>query len=325
MRPLPPIAARQCGVFSTHQAHAAGWSDAAVRNALRSGRIVRLRTGVYQVVALDEVVAGLSPYEKERWRHAAVAIAGVLTTPGAVASHSTAAVLRGAPLLFVPRLACAAVPPWLTGELPRVHLHRCTPGPGGRRVGGLDVTSDERLIIDLAREHGMPSGLVAADHALHLRRTTRDRLESELRRCSGWPGVRAARDAVAFADGRAESVLESRSRLAFRRWDIPAPEPQVRIGNEWGRFIARVDFYWPEFGVVGEADGEVKYDDEDWTPVIKERRRQSRLEDLDLPVVRWSTADLADFGPVAARLRRNFERAGRTPVTTRRWTILPPL
>ena len=325
VRPLPPIAAEQCGVFSLHQAHWHPWSDVAVRHAVRSGRIIRLRTGVYQAVDLDEVVPGLSPYEKARWRHAAAAIAGVLATPGAQASHSTAAVLRGMPLLFLPSRSCATVPPGLTGELPRVHLHRCTRAPDGQRVGGVDVTSDERMLIDLAREHGMPMGVVAVDHALHVGSTTLRRLNAELERCRGWPGLRAARDAIAFADGRTESVLESRSRLTFRRWGLPAPIPQVRIGNEWGGFIGRVDFYWPEFGVAGEADGDMKYDGEDVTPLIKQVRRQSKLEDLDLPVVRWSSRDLADFGPIAARLSRTFARASRIPVAERRWTILPPL
>jgi len=325
VRPLPPLAALQCGVFSRWQAGWARWSDDALRHAVRSGRIVRLRSGVYQAVDLDELAPGLSPFEWVRWRHAAVAVAGVLATPGAEASHSTAAVLRGIPLLFLPARACATVFPGLTGELPRVHLHRCTRGPGRRSVGEVAVTSDERIVVDLAREHGMATGVVAADYALHAGLTALPRLHAELERCRGWPGVRAAREAIAFADGRTESVLETRSRLALHRWGLPAPEPQVRIGNEWGGFVARVDFYWPEFGVAGEADGDAKYDGSDPEALVKEKRRQQRLDDLELPVVRWGSADLADFGSVAARLTRTFARAARTPRAARRWTVLPPL
>jgi hypothetical protein len=323
--PLPPIAGRQCGVFSTYQARSDGWSQEALRHAVRSDRIVRLRVGAYQAVDLDEVTVGLSPFEVARWRHAAPAIGAVLTTPGALASHSTAAVLRGMPLIFLPERSCLSVVPWLTGAVPHVHLHRCTSPPRSFPIAAVDCTSDERILIDLAREHGVASGVVATDYALHVGLTTYGKLYAELDRCVRWPGVRAAREAIAFADRRSESVLESRSRLALRDWGIPAPEPQVRIGNEWGGFVARVDFYWDEFGVVGEADGDMKYDGTDPTPLLDEKKRQGLIEDLDLPVVRWGTDDLRNFGAVAARLRRTFSRAVHAPRTARRWTVLPRL
>jgi very-short-patch-repair endonuclease len=181
-------------------------------------------------------------------------------------------------------------------------------------------TGVERTIIDLAREHGTHAGVVAADGALHAGLTTADALSRAIARCRRWPGVRAARDALELADGRSESVLESRSRLALHRSGLPMPELQVAIGNEWGGFVARVDFYWDEFGVVGEADGDVKYDGTDPQTLLAEKKRQSRLEDLGLEVVRWNSADLRNFDAVAARLRRAFGRRGARP---RQWTVLP--
>jgi hypothetical protein len=71
-----------------------------------------------------------------------------------------------------------------------------------------------------------------------------------------------ARRVVAFADARAESPLESISRLRMREHGVPAPEPQVEIWID-GRFAGRVDFYWDEYGVIGEADGWGKYRN-DW-------------------------------------------------------------
>jgi len=180
-----------------------------------------------------------------------------------------------------------------------VHLHRCALPP--RSHDAVGCASIERIVIDLAREHGMPAGLVAADFVLHEGMTSMPRLLAELEACRRWPGVRAAAEAIAFTDGRAESVLESRSRLAIRDWGLPAPEPQVRIGDRWGRFVARVDFYWDEFGIVGEADGDLKYDDDDPTPLHKEKRRQEVLEqDLELPVVRWGNGDLPTSAPSPA-------------------------
>lgn len=322
MRPIPTIAASQCGVFSTAQALAAGWTRSALHHAIRQGRLRRVRTGAYEVLDLGPVARGGSEVEQARWRHAAPGIAAALTT-GARASHSTAAVLAGIPLLFLPARACVCVEPWWTGRIGSVHLHRCT--LPHRAPVALQSTTPERTVIDLAREHGVVSGVAAADYVLHERIRTLDELQSELNSCGHWPGVRAAREAIALSDGRSESVLETRSRLALRACGLPAPEPQARIGNQSGHFVGRVDFYWDEFGVVGEADGDVKYGGTDPEPLINEKRRQAALEDLDLPVVRWGWSDLHQFEPVAARLRRAFARAARIPRDHRRWVVLPPL
>src|SRR5881227_2243336 len=101
MRPLPAIAAQQCGVFSTAQAVADGFTISALRHA---------------------VASGLPSFEQARWRHAAPGIAAALTTR-AIASHSTAAVIQGGPLLFLPERACVCVAPTWTGRIDRVHLH----------------------------------------------------------------------------------------------------------------------------------------------------------------------------------------------------------
>ena len=110
------------------------------------------------------------------------------------------------------------------------------------------------------------------------------------------------------------------------KWGLPPPVPQVRIGNAWGGFVARVDFYWDEFGVVGEADGALKYDGSTPAALHREKKRQEILEqDLELSVVRWGNDDLNDFGTIAARLQRRFARRAQLPRTGRPWRVLPPL
>jgi len=123
------------------------------------------------------------------------------------------------------------------------------------------------------------------DAALHRRMTTRAELEDVLRFCWNWPKIRRAQRALALADERAESPLESISRLVIPRLGMPAPEPQRRIYDTRGRFVGRGDFYWDELGMVGEADGELKYRNEDAFP--EEKVRQEAFEDLNLVVVRW--------------------------------------
>jgi hypothetical protein len=317
--PLPYRTEQQCGVFTSEQAFATGWTKAQLAYAVRRDRVDRLRRGVYQ--ALDAFA--LSEHERARWLHAGQAIGAVLMTPGATASHSTAGVLRRMPLIFLPGTSCVTVAPWLTGDIARVHVHRCDSRPFSLPVGAVACTRVERTAIDLAREHGVPAGVVALDFALHTGMIDIGTVLHDLDRCVRWPGVRRAREAILLADERSESVLESRSRLKLREFGLPEPDLQRSIGNEWGGFVARVDFYWDEFGVVGEADGAMKYNGTDPAPLIAAKKRQSALDDLELEVVRWGSADLSNFAHVAQRLNRAFARGRRRPRSDRRWTILP--
>src|SRR5262249_50244 len=95
--------------------------------------------------------------------------------------------------------------------------------------------------------------------------------------------------------------------LVIARLGLPAPEPQVTILDEFLRVVGRADFYWDEYGVIGEADGRSKYDDR---PVLTaEKDRQELLEDLGLVAIRWGW-DIAWRRPAVLRekLERGFER-----------------
>jgi hypothetical protein len=262
-------------------------------------------------------------FTRARWEHAAPAIAAVLTTPGALASHSTAAVLRDIPLLLIPQRSCVSVVPWHTGDIARVHVHRCRSAPMSVPLGAVECCRVERTAIDIAREHGVVAGVVALDHILREQMTDLGRMNEELKRCTRWPGVVSAREAVSLANPLSESPLESQSRLKFIAFGLPAPQPQAPIADAGGRFIGRVDFYWDEFGVVGEADGALKYGGIEGTPLYGEKLRQEDLEDTGLIVVRWGSADLRRFDAVAERLRRAFARGARREGPDRRWRVLP--
>ena len=103
-----------------------------------------------------------------------------------------------------------------------------------------------------------------------------------------------------FLDGRAESPGESRSRVALSRWGtLPNPELQPSIFDEKGRFLARVDFLFPELGVIGEFDGEGKYRRKELRGtrtaddvVIAEKIREDALRALGWIVVRWTWPEL---------------------------------
>jgi very-short-patch-repair endonuclease len=90
---------------------------------------------------------------------------------------------------------------------------------------------------------------------------------------------------------------------------LPAPQLQVSLGD--ASRVGIVDFYWEEFGVVGEADGLMKYDEQP-EALRAEKLRQEALESLGFIVVRWTWDDIwrrPDW--VEARLRRAFKQGTR--------------
>ena len=76
----------------------------------------------------------------------------------------------------------------------------------------------------------------------------------------------------------AETVLESVSRAAIEWLGFEEPELQVEFRTDG--FTDRVDMWWTEGRVVGEADGDLKYDgslEPPTTAIAKEKDRDRRL------------------------------------------------
>jgi hypothetical protein len=283
----------------------AGYSDSELQRLRRSGALAVVRRGAYVGSAdrrLGDSVA----------RHALLIAAEVgRVAPSAVVSHVSAAILHDLPVWGLP--------------LDRVHVtrSRATGARTGRTVavhsaplaaaqittaGGMATTCPARTVVDLARTSSFESAVVTIDAALRRGLVTEETLADALRRAIGWRGVPAARRAVAFADGHAESVGESRSRVALQRHGLPAPTLQWEVWDG-GELIGRVDFGWPERGTVAEFDGRIKYGrllrpgQEPGDAVFDEKLREDRLRAAGLRVVRWGWKDLSDFAGTAARLR----------------------
>ncbi len=289
MRPLPPSP-----VFDRADARTHGWSDAALSRAVRVGRIGRVRRGQFSACPDDPLVRAL----------AAAAACG-----GSVLSHRSALLAHGLPVIgAAPMRPQLTVPPRTTGDLLDAELHRATLAPEDLvEVGGVLVTSVARTLIDVARRHTVTHSVAALDAALHARRVTCQELEPVLLRCWNWPRIRRAHRAVRLADARAESPLESVSRLVLLWAGLPTPDLQVTLLDEYRVARGRGDFYWDEFGVVGEADGRGKYDAR--SVLTREKYRQEVMEDLGLVFLRWGWDD-AVYGRTALRARclRAFAR-----------------
>jgi hypothetical protein len=280
--------------------------------------LVRLRPGAY--LAPTEYVAR-NRFDADRHASVLAAIGAAMANPCAVVSHATAAVLEGIALWNMPRMPCLTVLPHFVGDIESVHLHRAQMPDSHRTIAhGTQCTSVARTVIDIGREEGAVSALVAADAALHAGLVDHRTLRDQLSDCRGWPGVRAARTAIEFADERSESPLESASRFLLDG-RVPAPEPQASIYDEHGRFCGRVDLLWDELGVVGEADGMRKYDDDEQVSLRDEKVRQGLLEDTGLRVVRWTRSDLDDPERLAGRIKAEFDKAKRA-ASMRRWAVV---
>lgn len=290
----------------------AGYTDDELRRQRRHGWLSTIRPGTY--------VRATSPGDAEV-RHALAAAATLpLLADGAVASHITAAVLHGLPVwrtgLSRVHVTRSRRTGGRCGRLVHVHTARLAPDEitelGGGGLTGLVATSPARTVVDVGRSVPFEEALVVADAALHKHLVTTAELDEALSRAGRWPGAPAARRVIAFADGRSESVGESRSRLAIRLAGLPDPVPQWKVFDADGHRVARSDFGWPLLRTVGEFDGAVKYGR--LLPpgrsladvVLDEKRREDAIRAQDLSVVRWIWSDLANFAPTARQLRRRF-------------------
>ncbi len=301
MHSIPAQARHQFGVFTTAQAYECGWSRSALSRATISGKLIALRRGAFVVAEAPN-----PGHELAGHRLGQRAVAAALRIPAGAVSHASAVALHGLPLLRIPTLPCLTLPPELRTREAALHVHR-QPLASWQldRNAEISLTSVVRSCLDLTREMGLDAGLVAADAAVHRRLCTVADLDAGYSALRGRAGLPSGRRLLELVNGSSESPLESISRLAMAS-ALPAPRLQARLHALDGRFLARVDFYWPELGVVGEADGRGKYtDDELWN----EKARQERLTDRGLVVERWGWSVARRPAVLQARLQQAFRRA----------------
>jgi Protein of unknown function (DUF559) len=275
---------------------------------LDGGELVRLSVGMYATADLAELVPRLDIGALLLSAAAAAASLG----PAAVVSHQTAALLHGLSLLGPPPTALTITRPPGTGSRsarPGIHIHSAALPAGhvGGRLG-IPVTTVPRTVIDLARALEFRAGLVVADSALQQKLTSQKELRDVIAACPRWRGVRTAADVVEFADGGAESPLESLARVVFRDGGLPPPELQAEIRD--AEFIGRVDFLWRKFRTIAEVDGAAKYDDRNLA--MRQLRRDKRLREAGYEVVHFDWKEInGDPGYVLAAVRAAFEQGGR--------------
>nr|WP_147375370.1 hypothetical protein [Jiangella rhizosphaerae] len=292
------------------QALAAGYDDSEIARRRAVGAWTAIRRGAYVDKAQWDAF-------DDRQRHLALCQAAMLQLAvPAVLSHVSAAVWWG-------------LPTW-NADLTTVHVsRRDRHAPrleagvhhhAGRLtddevavVDGVPVTQAARTVVDVARILPFEPAVVIADAALARSLVTKEGLRDMLDTMRDWRGSRAAGRTVEFADGRSESVGESRHRVQLDRIGLPRPELQVVVGGDDGPGY-RVDFYFEEYATVAEFDGRVKYGrllgpgEAPGDAVWQEKRREDRLREYGLEIVRSVWADLYQDDVVATRYRAALAR-----------------
>lgn len=230
---------RQHGVVAHAQLTALGMGPEAIRHRLAVGRLHRLLRGVYAVGRPDVGRRG-------HWMAAVLACG-----PTALLSHRSAAALW-------------AIRPMRTGEeievvIPadsrrrhpgiRAHRRRDHEAPGRREVARIPLTHPVTVLVDLAAS--VPEGQVEAaiNEADHLELVNPERLRAAIDTLPRWPGVGRLRKLL---DGPTVTLASTELERIFLplAYEVGLSPPQTQTWLDG----YRVDFFWPDLGLVVEAD-----------------------------------------------------------------------
>ena len=214
-------------------------------------------------------------------------------------SHESAALVWGLPVLQVPRFTHLRQASRPSGHRDRaVARHAGTvPEQNQAVVDGIPFTDLTWTMVDCARSSSGCAALVVADAALAAGadRAAARELVAALGRRSG---TARARQVLAVADAGAESPGETLTRAALLAAGLPPPTTQVPVDTRHGRYWA--DLGYPQWRVVLEYDGRVKYDDRD--TLVREKRRHDAMVEAAWRVLRVTGEDLRNHDRLLSRL-----------------------
>jgi hypothetical protein len=314
---------RQGGAVTARQTYEHGLTKPEVEARLRRGDLRIVRQGVYTTTSLWEAADDAERHRiqvaaallNRRWRP------GVPTT--LAAGFNSARILWRLPEPESAGRALRAISAEPHHDsIQLVSATRCQrtcragvdvrpgalPGDQIAYVDGVPVTSLARTAVDLARELTWWNAVIMNDAALRAG-VPRDELIRVAAHCARWPGGRQAVRAAEFADGAAESPLESIARAVCADHGLPAPELQVWLRGACGRNF-RVDMYFREQNTIFEPDGKMKYKlpDRDPADVLwDEKVREDSLRDAGYQFVRGTHHQVTtEPGKVVARLQVAF-------------------
>jgi hypothetical protein len=281
----------------------------------RRGELVGLFPGVYIDAALWQ---RMTPAERYRARVKSASLEAPAET---VFSHLSAASLWRLPLVGVwPQAAHVLAPPASGGRATRIFQRHTVGIPMDvELIEGVRVTTLARTAVDVASQLDFVAAVAVVDAALRrashpvphlpISPISRRGLVEELTVLPLRRGREKARAAIEFADGAADRPGESVSRANMRRMGCPMPQIQVALAGASGR-IYIVDFWWPEFNMIGEFDGDAKYTDPEFLrgrtaeqALIDEKIREDDLRAAGRGMCRWRWVTAMSMHSLQAHLR----------------------
>ncbi|WP_233512545.1 type IV toxin-antitoxin system AbiEi family antitoxin domain-containing protein [Micromonospora deserti] len=285
---LRRIASGQDGLVTRAQATGVGFSRHEIDNLVTFGRWRRLARAVYLVGGM----AAGEPSRRCRIRAALLSLG-----PKAHAVLGTAAELHGIAGLPATDAIHVALP-GTAAKLARVQepglvVHQLEhPAASVVRLNGLPATDPLRTVTEVILRVGRYPAVCVLDSALNRGLVTEDDLLAIPRLIRRRRGAVAARAYLAEADGRAQSPLETRTRLRCVDGKVPPDTLQVKVRDDDGYLLGVGDLGWRGPRVIAEADGRGAHS----TPeaAFADRRRQNRLVNAGWAVLRFTWADTLD-------------------------------
>lgn len=229
---------RQHGVIARAQLLALGLSSEAIEHRIASGRLHRLWRGTYAVGRPNTSRYG-------------TLMAAVLSCGSAArVSHVSAGWLWG--IVAWERGIDIVVPNRVTRRRPGIRIHRRLGLDAEREhlVNGIPVTDPVNTLIDMAC--GLSQGRLARAirEADRLDLTDPEGLRKALDLTPRRPGIGRLRSLLGSETfSLTDSELERRFLRLVHAASLPLPKTQAWLNGY------RVDFYWPELGLVVETDG----------------------------------------------------------------------
>ncbi|MFC4946162.1 endonuclease domain-containing protein [Pseudonocardia sp. GCM10023141] len=208
---------------------------------------------------------------------------------GVLSGYSAAVLLRAdcAPLDALPEIT---VSPRGQRSHPGLLLHRTDLAPGEiTHVAGIPVTNHLRTAYDLARRGDLGQRVVAIDALANRGGFLPDVLLHYAAHGLRTRGNAGVAEALAHADRRAGSPMETRLRLIITRAGLPRPEVQWVVQNPAARSAIWLDLAYPEHRIAIEYEG-----GDHTTPeaVLRDAGRYTRLVDQGWRIYRYTKYDI---------------------------------
>jgi very-short-patch-repair endonuclease len=286
------LVAKQHGVVTREQLLALGMDPQAIKYRVRRGRLHPVQRGIYAVG------------RPQLTRHGTLLAAVLSCGSEAALSHQAAAEVLGIRKQGAGPIDVTV--PVAKRNRPGVRVHRAALPPSERTTRhGIPVTTVVRTLVDLATRLTGDELEAAVSEADRLDEIDPERLRKALDDMGPRKGAAALRRRLDSRRFRlTDSQLERRFLAIVRTVGLPLPHTQERVNG------FRVDFWWPEVGLVVETDG-LRYHR---TPAqqARDRRRDQAHFAAGLTPLRFTHAQVAGQPAEVGRILRAAVRRAPT-------------